>query len=77
MCESRLNMYDYVINYANDHNIDYISIINNENIDELLYDCIHTTELGSKHYGNFIYDEFINKIIYKKIDEININTIKN
>lgn len=76
MCSSRLNMYDYVINYANDHNIDYISIINNENINELLYDDVHTTELGSKHYGNIIYNEFINTIINKKVDEININTIK-
>lgn len=76
MCKSRLNMYNYVINYANNHNIDYITIINNKNIGKLLRDGVHTTDLGAKYYGNFIYNKFINKIINKKVDDININTIK-
>ena len=43
MCQSRLNMYEYVINYANQNNIDCISIFkssatdNDTNIDELLW----------------------------------------
>ena len=60
MCTKILDMYNYVTDYANQNNINYISMFNNQNIDKLLRDCVHTTELGANHYGNIIYNEFIN-----------------
>jgi hypothetical protein len=72
MCQNRLNMYDYVINYGNKHNIKYISITNNDNIDELLRDTVHTTEIGSLYYGKKIYDYFMINLINSQINDSKI-----
>ena len=69
--KARLDMYDYVIEYANEYNINYISIFNNDNKIELLRDDVHTTELGSNYYGTIIYNNFMDKII-----NLNFNTNK-
>ena len=31
MCQKRLDMYNYVIDYAKQNNVDYVSMFNNEN----------------------------------------------
>ena len=78
MCSKRLDMYNYVINCAKQNNVDYLSMFNNENIDELLRDSVHTTELGANYYGNTIYNQFISCIMNKKANTIiKTNMIKN
>jgi len=70
MNQTRLAMYNYVIDYANKHNIKFVSIINNKNIDELLRDNVHTTEVGSEFYGNTIYNYFMESIMNSDISDI-------
>ena len=78
MCSKRLDMYNYVIDYAKQNNIDYISMFNNVNVDELLRDTVHTTESGANYYGNTIYNQFISCIMNKKANTIiRTNIIKN
>jgi hypothetical protein len=80
----RLKMYDLVIEYSELYNLKYIKLYNNENVNELLRDTVHTNIKGANLYANKIYDYFINNmykksIIYDKIpnenEYYNINTL--
>jgi hypothetical protein len=72
MCERRLNMYDLIINYANQYNIHYIKLYNNSNVKELLRDDVHTNEVGAKFYAGKIYDYFTKNMCNKDIKYTNI-----
>ena len=63
MCDKRLLMYKYIIDYANKHNINYIHF-NNYNVNELLRDDVHTNEKGAKILSNKIYDYFIANMMH-------------
>lgn len=79
MSQSRLEMYDQVIDYAKKYNIPYINLyehVKNKESKTLLRDVVHTLDLGSEIYGNKIHEEFTNNILEKY--ELNSeNLIKN
>lgn len=85
MCENRLVMYNYIIDYAKVYDIHYIELYNNQNVNELLRDTVHTNTQGALLYSSKIYDYFITNILpndtnYYKIpnenEYSNINCVK-
>lgn len=66
MSDKRIDMYSQVIAYAEKYNIPYIDLrepVKNLPVEELYRDSVHTLELGSKIYGEFIYQTFLEKIL--------------
>lgn len=64
----RINFYLFCKKYLNDKKLFYIDLNEYLNYnEELIRDTVHTTEKGSKIYGELIYDIYI-----KNIKEINI-----
>jgi hypothetical protein len=71
---TKLSMYNDVIKYSNEYNLNYIKLYGNSNVTELLRDSVHTTPIGDKFYANKIYEFFMNNnlnnsniITYEKI----------
>jgi hypothetical protein len=90
--ENKTKQYDYIITILNTYNIPYIEVYKklNKDLNILLRDIVHTTDVGAQEYFKIIYEEFL--IIQKQernfmfppstkfenIKEISINkTIKN
>jgi hypothetical protein len=69
---TKLSMYDDVIKYANEYNLNYIKLYGNSNVAELLRDSVHTTPIGDKFYANKIYEFFINNNFNNKINYLKI-----
>ena len=63
MCETRILMYNHIIDYAKIYDIHYIKIYNNQNVNELLRDTVHTNVVGALYYSSKIYDYFIDNIL--------------
>lgn len=76
MTNNRLLMYQYVMEYANKYNFKFIKLYPNENINDLLRDDVHTTELGCKFYGTEIYNYFINNLLSSNSTYIIIYLLK-
>lgn len=66
MSHKRINMYNQAVIYAEKYNITYIDVrehVKNLPAEELYRDSVHTLEFGSKIYGEFIYQTFLEKIL--------------
>jgi hypothetical protein len=66
MSDKRINMYNLAINYAKKYNIPYIDLrkrVKDLPTKDLYRDTVHTLEFGSKIYGEFIYQTFLEKIL--------------
>jgi len=73
-CEKRLIMYKNVINYTEIYNnIDYIGLYNNENIEDLLRDDVHTNKKGALLYAETIYNYFSTNIININYNNLTLN----
>lgn len=66
LCEKRRSMYSVVHAYCTKHNIYCINLYDNDNVDKLLRDEVHTTDIGSAFYGKAIYDHFIQSVAGKR-----------
>lgn len=70
----RMSMYNNLIKYALNYNIPYINIydkiknMKEEDLNFLFRDSVHTTESGSILYASEIYNNFINNILNKHIN---------
>jgi hypothetical protein len=56
--EDWFSMFDYIKEYGNKYNINHIDLSKLQNADQYLRDTIHTNDLGSKTYGDIIYEQF-------------------
>jgi hypothetical protein len=80
MTSKRIDMYNQAITYAEKYNIPYIDL--RERVKDLptknLYrDTVHTLEFGSKIYGEFIYQTFLEKILpFNKLNFSDISKTK-
>jgi hypothetical protein len=72
MSENRIVMYNHIMNYANVYNINYIELYNNQNVNELLRDTVHTNKEGALLYSSKIYDYFIKNILNNNIIYCNL-----
>lgn len=59
-------MYQLVIDYAIKYNIHYIKLYNNQNVNDLLRDAVHTNINGAKLYSKEIFNYFIKNMHNKK-----------
>jgi hypothetical protein len=57
--EKRILMYNNIIKYSDEYSIDYLKLYNNENVNELLRDNVHTNEQGSLFYATKIYEFYL------------------
>jgi hypothetical protein len=66
MTDKRIDMYNQAIAYAKKYSIPYIDLrehVKDLSIKDLYRDTVHTLEFGSKIYGEFIYQTFLEKIL--------------
>jgi len=76
MNDERLEMYEVAKKYADSHNIYYIELYNNNNINELIKDQVHTNDFGSNFYAQKIYSEFMSRIYNKNLPKIIVDKTK-
>ena len=72
VCENRMLMYNHIIDYAKVYDIHYIELYNNQNVNELLRDTVHTNTQGALLYSSKIYDYFITHILNNSINYCNV-----
>ena len=63
MEDKRKEMFELVKKYLDQHNINYIDLVQQFDSSKILRDCIHTNSKGSELYGTYIFEKFTN--IYK------------
>jgi len=62
--KERIDIYEKIKQFLDKHSLFYIDLndhLHLENISELLYDGIHTTEYGASRYADIIWKEFLKK----------------
>ena len=75
MEDKRKEMFELVKKYLDQHNINYIDLVQQFDSSKILRDCIHTNSKGSELYGTYIFEKFTNT--NSKLNFLNLTKAKN